>query len=48
MTSNKLVFKVVSGGIVLTTTFDYTIDYVVGQNILFPGPLPFPPEFVIN
>ena len=36
MTSNKLVFKVVSGGITLTTTFDYTIDYVVGQNILFP------------
>lgn len=36
MTSNKLVFKVVSGGIVLTTTFDYTVDYVVGQNILFP------------
>ena len=36
MTSNKLVFKVVSGGITLATTFDYTIDYVVGQNILFP------------
>ena len=36
MTSNKLNFKVVAGGIRLTTTFDYTIDYVVGQNILFP------------
>ena len=36
MTSNKLNFKVVSGGITFTTTFDYTIDYVVGQNILFP------------
>lgn len=36
MTSNKLNFKVVSGGVRLTTTFDYTIDYVVGQNILFP------------
>ena len=36
MTSNKLNFKVVAGGVKLTTTFDYTIDYVVGQNILFP------------
>lgn len=36
MTSNKLNFKVISGGISLTTTFDYTVDYVVGQNILFP------------
>ena len=36
MASNKLNFKVVAGGIRLTTTFDYTIDYVVGQNILFP------------
>ena len=36
MTSNKLNFRVVSGGITLATTFDYTIDYVVGQNILFP------------
>lgn len=36
MTSNKLTFKVISGGVSLTTTFDYTIDYVVGQNILFP------------
>lgn len=36
MTSNKLTFKVISGGISLTTTFDYTVDYVVGQNILFP------------
>ena len=36
MTSNRLTFKVVSGGVTLTTTFDYTVDYVVGQNILFP------------
>ena len=36
MTSNKLTFKVISGGVSLTTTFDYTVDYVVGQNILFP------------
>lgn len=36
MTSNKLNFKVISGGISLTTTFDHTVDYVVGQNILFP------------
>ena len=36
MSSNKLTFKVISGGVSLTTTFDYTVDYVVGQNILFP------------
>lgn len=36
MTSNRLTFKVISGGVSLTTTFDYTVDYVVGQNILFP------------
>lgn len=36
MTSNKLTFKVISGGVSLNTTFDHTVDYVVGQNILFP------------
>ena len=36
MTSNKLTFTVVSGGVSLSTTFDHTVDYVVGQNILFP------------
>ena len=36
MTSNKLTFTVVSGGVAFSTTFDHTVDYVVGQNILFP------------
>ena len=36
MTSNRLSFTVISGGVSLSTTFDYTVDYVVGQNILFP------------
>lgn len=36
MTSNKLSFTVVSGGVAFSTTFDHTVDYVVGQNILFP------------
>ena len=36
VTSNKLAFKVISGAIILTSPFDYTVDYVVGQNILFP------------
>lgn len=36
MTSNRITFTVIAGGVNLTTTFDYTVDYVVGQNILFP------------
>lgn len=36
MTTNQLTFTVVSGGVSLSTTFDHTVDYVVGQNILFP------------
>ena len=36
MTSNRITFTVIAGGINLTSTFDYTVDYVVGQKILFP------------
>ena len=36
MTSNRITFTVIAGGVNLTSTFDYTVDYVVGQNILFP------------
>ena len=36
MTTNQLTFTVVSGGVSFSTTFDHTVDYVVGQNILFP------------
>lgn len=36
MTSNRITFTVIAGGVNLTTTFDHTVDYVVGQNILFP------------
>jgi hypothetical protein len=36
MSSNKISFKVITGAVILTSPFDYTVDYVVGQNILFP------------
>lgn len=36
MSSNRLSFKVISGGVNLTTSFDYTEDFTVGQTILFP------------